>query len=225
MARGGLIALALLLVAGFVAPPWTARAAVTAGSQSGETAGPAAEQPELESDEPESEPERSGPLAPDYGFLDSLKLPWRCGDREPRVVTLDWEGGGHRSLPFSLDFEHPSGGGSIRGSELLAPTSGTVTKATTPIPIYGYWVQIDAGNGWQIFLAHLDGPSPAGPYVSTGDVVGHVGNSGTDHYHIHLEIRWNGGHSHIDHAHSIFGYPRKAFHHKKQKPFTSTNCP
>lgn len=163
--------------------------------------------------------------AADYRFLDTLKLPWRCGDREPRLLTLDWTMAGHAQLPFSLDLAHSAGGEFVRGTEVLAPTSGTVTKATTPVWMYGYWVQIDAGNGWQVFIAHLNGPSMAGPRVSTGDVVGKLGSSGTEEAHIHIEVRENGGKPDVARIERVYGRPRDDFRYAPNRTFTSNNCP
>ena len=164
--------------------------------------------------------------AQDYGFLDSLKLSWRCGEKEPRLLTQDWQDhwavGG--AVGFALDFGHQNGGEYIRGTDVLAPMSGTVTKGTDPGTGYGNWVKIDAGNGWSVLLAHLAEPSPAGNSVNTGDVVGHAGNSGTSIPHIHVEVRlWN-GRPDVNQISRIFGHPRDDFLYAPNKTFYSNNC-
>lgn len=149
-------------------------------------------------------------------------LPWRCGDKEPRRLSQDWIG--HRAVGFALDFGHPNGGEYVRGTDILAPMGGSVTKGYIRGENYGNWVKIDAGNGWSVLLAHLAEPSPAPSTVKTGDVVGHVGSSGTEIPHIHVEVRLNNGMPDTNQITRIFGHPRDDFLYAPNKPFYSNNC-
>ena len=168
-------------------------------------------------------PRPGQPATTDYRFLASLKLPWQRGDTEPRLLTQDWQD--HNVVGFALDFGHAQGGVYLQDTVLLAPMSGTVTTGTDPGTGYGHWVKIDAGNGWQVLLAHLASPSllPNGARVRTGQVVGYVGNSGNVPVHIHVEVRLHDAMPDVTRIERIFGRLRDDFRYPSPELWTSTN--
>ena len=164
------------------------------------------------------EPQPPGsPSQADYGFLDSLQLPWRCGDHEPRRLNQDWIG--HDAVGFALDFSAPY------QSDVLAPMAGTLRKyqdfsSAGPGKGLGYYVIIDAGNGWQVLLAHLDHPSSLSDgHVDVGAVVGSAGGSGGWPVHIHVEVRLNNARPDFSQVSRIFGHSRDDFKWDNSNPY------
>jgi murein DD-endopeptidase MepM/ murein hydrolase activator NlpD len=112
------------------------------------------------------------------------------------------QGFGCSSLPFyqydpdfgcpvhtGLDLAAPS------GTPLLAAGSGTVTVAGWSNSGFGYYVEIDHGNGLRTLYGHMvRQPSVArGQQVNRGDVIGAVGSTGiSTGPHVHFEVRLNG---------------------------------
>ncbi len=112
------------------------------------------------------------------------------------------QGFGCSSLPFyqydpdfgcpvhtGLDLAAPS------GTPLVAAGSGTVTVAGWSNSGFGYYVEIDHGDGLRTLYGHMvRQPSVArGQRVNRGDVIGAVGSTGiSTGPHVHFEVRLNG---------------------------------
>ena len=85
--------------------------------------------------------------------------------------------------------------GAPRGTAIYAPLSGTVraTGNTDAVPgcySWGKWTLIDHANGLSTLYAHQDviGVS-AGQRVTTGDIIGYVGNTGfSTGPHLHFTV-------------------------------------
>lgn len=118
----------------------------------------------------------------DYDFPNTLKFPWCAGEKEPRGLTQDWVD--HDATGLALDFgrsqnEQGVQGPPVRGTLVLAPMAGTVRKVPDSGTTLGNFVEIDAGNGWVMRLAHLEAiDENLGDIVSTGDIVGTLGDNG-----------------------------------------------
>lgn len=80
-----------------------------------------------------------------------------------------------------------------RGTPILATGDGTV-KLATWTQGYGRLVVIDHGHGYSSFYGHADKLMVrAGDHVRRGQVVSHMGNTGTSTgNHVHYEIRFKG---------------------------------
>lgn len=96
---------------------------------------------------------------------------------------------GGRPYHSGVDFGAP------RGTPIYAPLTGTVraTGNTDLVPgcySWGKWTLIDHANGLSTMYAHQDviGVSP-GQKVSTGDVIGYIGNTGfSTGPHLHFTV-------------------------------------
>lgn len=86
-----------------------------------------------------------------------------------------------------LDFGAPT------GTSIKAAAEGTVTFSGWNSGGYGYLVIISHGNGVQTYYGHCSELlCKVGDYVTTGDVIAKVGNTGDSHgSHLHFEIRVN----------------------------------
>ena len=113
-------------------------------------------------------------IAPVKGMI-SYGYAWR---RDPFT--------GQRAFHKGLDIVAP------RGTRVLAPADGVVTKAGRD-PGYGNVIYISHGNGVSTRYAHLDGFAVnAGQEVSRGDVLGYLGNTGRSlGAHLHYEVLVN----------------------------------
>jgi murein DD-endopeptidase MepM/ murein hydrolase activator NlpD len=82
------------------------------------------------------------------------------------------------------------------GAPIGAAHSGVVTFAGgDPCCSYGYYVDIDHGDGWLTRYGHLIAPPPvrAGQAVAQGTVIGYAGTTGdSTGVHLHFEIRHEG---------------------------------
>lgn len=97
---------------------------------------------------------------------------------------------GYRSYDRShtgVDFAVPE------GTPVKAPSDGQVTHAG-PLGQWGYAVEIDHGEGWSTFYAHLERTAVrVGARVGTGDLIGLSGTSGiSTGPHVHVELRFRG---------------------------------
>ncbi len=96
------------------------------------------------------------------------------------------------SHPLGIDIDlYGRGGAAIR-----AARGGVVTFAGgNPCCSYGYYVEIDHGDGYRTLYAHFSGPPPVriGQTVSQGQVVGYAGSTGySTGTHLHFEVRRGG---------------------------------
>ncbi len=82
------------------------------------------------------------------------------------------------------------------GEPIRAARGGTVTYAGgNPCCSYGYYVEVDHGDGMRTLYAHFNSPPPVriGQTVSQGQVVGYAGTTGySTGTHLHFEIRRSG---------------------------------
>jgi murein DD-endopeptidase MepM/ murein hydrolase activator NlpD len=96
--------------------------------------------------------------------------------------------GNHRGIDIS--------GANASGSLVVAGASGVVTEAGWSTGGYGNYVMIDHGNGVETLYAHMLDNSlmvSAGDYVTKGQAIGRVGNTGYSFgAHLHFEVRING---------------------------------
>lgn len=90
-------------------------------------------------------------------------------------------------------------GGGIYGQPIVAADSGYVMfagfgSAANSHNRYGYCVDIDHGNGYSTRYAHCSALTVStGTYVTKGQVIGYVGNTGESYgAHLHFEIRYYG---------------------------------
>lgn len=100
-------------------------------------------------------------------------------------------GSGHKGYDIS--------GGGIYGAPIVAASSGTVIfagygSAANSHNRYGYCVDIDHGSGIATRYAHCSALTVStGDYVTEGQVIGYVGNTGESYgAHLHFEVRVNG---------------------------------
>lgn len=81
----------------------------------------------------------------------------------------------------------------VTGTPIYAAKSGTVT-VTTYNSVYGYYVQINHGDGFSSLYAHMTHyiVSP-GQTVSAGQIIGYMGSTGwSTGAHLHFTIYYNG---------------------------------
>jgi murein DD-endopeptidase MepM/ murein hydrolase activator NlpD len=82
------------------------------------------------------------------------------------------------------------------GAPIVAARAGTVIFAGgNPCCSYGYYVQVDHGDGFMTLYAHFQAPPPVkiGQRVEQGQVVGYAGTTGNSTgVHLHFELRWAG---------------------------------
>ena len=87
------------------------------------------------------------------------------------------------------------------GTPIYAADAGTVIAAqwhNHPTASWGYYVEIDHGNGYKTLYGHMSSIAVSqGQAVTQGQVIGYVGNTGdvrgaNGGYHLHLELRING---------------------------------
>jgi murein DD-endopeptidase MepM/ murein hydrolase activator NlpD len=82
------------------------------------------------------------------------------------------------------------------GAPIVAARGGVVTFAGgNPCCSYGYYVEIDHGDGFRTLYAHLNAPPPVriGQQVGQGQVIGYAGTTGySTGVHLHFEIRRGG---------------------------------
>ncbi len=98
---------------------------------------------------------------------------------------------GHKGIDISA--------GGIYGQPIVAADSGYVMfagfgSAANSHNRYGYCVDIDHGNGYATRYAHCSALTVStGTYVTKGQVIGYVGNTGESYgAHLHFEIRYYG---------------------------------
>lgn len=86
------------------------------------------------------------------------------------------------------------GNGKLYGAPVYASRSGTVITAVTSDYGYGIYVIIDHGDGFSTLYAHMSTRYVSkGDYVTQGQMIGRVGNTGTStNAHLHFEVRYYG---------------------------------
>ncbi|GLF96495.1 M23 family metallopeptidase [Streptomyces yaizuensis] len=127
-----------------------------------------------------AEEERLKRLAGSFSMpLSSYTLTSTYGQSGPM-----WSSGQHTGL----DFAAPA------GTPLKAVGTGTVKSAGWS-GSYGYQVILQLSDGTEIMYAHMHSMTvSAGQQVSTGDMVGRVGDTGnTSGAHLHMEVKTSGG--------------------------------
>lgn len=115
-----------------------------------------------------------------------LQVPFRCGEAWPVKTYSD-----HTPNRLAVDFN--IAGSSDAGRPVLASASGKVIGVSKKYTSYGHAVEIDHGNGWRSFYAHLQEDSIAvsvGQQVSPITQIGRVGSTGkSTGPHLHYEQR------------------------------------
>ena len=155
---------------------------------------------------PPEELERSRP-APSYApalppppapVAEVAVRPQPAPQPRPQALSFGWPafgpissyfGPGH---PLGIDIDQFS----TPRAPVVASAAGVVAFAGgDPCCGYGYWVEIDHGNGYTTRYAHFSA-WPAvrpGQWVNAGDLLGYNGRTGyATGYHVHFEIRRNG---------------------------------
>lgn len=123
---------------------------------------------ELRDSTPSVRPIRAGYLSSRYG-------------RRPDPFT------GHPTMHRGLDFAAPV------GTPVLAPASGRVKRASRRGSL-GLLIEVDHGNGLLTRYGHMDSFAvQRGDWVTRGQVIGRVGNTGrSTGPHLHYEVVQNG---------------------------------
>ena len=106
---------------------------------------------------------------------------------------------GHRVDPITGEVSSHTGTdiACAEGTPILAAADGIVTVANGLDSwggSYGYYIQIDHGNGLETLYAHCSAICvTTGQQVQAGEVIGYVGHTGrATGSHLHLEVRING---------------------------------
>ena len=130
--------------------------------------------------------------------LDSVTLRNAMGDlfKMPIAAPFRWTSmygprtdpiAGHKSFHTGVDMACP------KGTPILASMSGRVTK-TGVTRVYGNYVIIDHGNGYQTLYAHMSKIiATEGQWVNQGTRIGLVGSTGySTGPHLHFTVYKNG---------------------------------
>jgi len=145
-----------------------------------------------------------------------FEMPFGCGQQ--------WQGktyDGHGDNDYALDLNWGSGWDD-HGKPVVASAPGVVHRRVTSSG--NHIVEIDHGGGWSTEYRHFDQFDIAeGVYVSQGQFVGRVGNSGDSTApHLHHEQQYNNVSQHIYwHGSAITYYKGSG----NGPTFTSYNCP
>jgi murein DD-endopeptidase MepM/ murein hydrolase activator NlpD len=119
------------------------------------------------------------------------------------IATGAWVCPVQGARAFSDDFGQPRSGGrrhqgndilSPRGTPVVVPVSGTVTRRDNDLGGISFWEVGDDGNAY--YGAHMDYWAGVSGHVSAGTQVGGVGNTGDARggpTHLHFEIHPGGG--------------------------------
>jgi len=103
-----------------------------------------------------------------FGALEAIKQPYN-------VKYPEW-GDRHNGIDFA----------GKEGIKVVSASDGKVTFVGKKI---GNTVIVNAGEGYQITYAHLQDISvKKGQKIQAGDLIGHLGNTGTTNPHLHFEV-------------------------------------
>ena len=127
---------------------------------------------------------------------EAARVPNSGGWVRPCAYTVLTSAYGWRIHPItgSESFHNGVDLANVSGTPIYAAKSGTVT-VTTYNSVYGYYVQINHGDGFSSLYAHLTHyiVSP-GQTVSAGQIIGYMGSTGwSTGPHLHFTIYYNGG--------------------------------
>lgn len=124
--------------------------------------------------------------------LDSTSLKEAMGELFRAPLSINWRISspyGYRADPFTGNRSFHTGMDLVvpRGTSVKAAMAGTVSTAGYS-NVYGNYVIMNHGNGYQTMYAHFMSPAPvkSGQSVSQGGVIGYVGSTGYstgDHLH------------------------------------------
>lgn len=124
---------------------------------------------------------------PERYFDGALSLPAAAPVTSSFGTRRSYNGGAYDRFHTGTDFGGPP------GSPIYAPADGRVVLIQT-LSIYGLFTVID--HGWGVYTAYAHQSETAvqmGQEVSTGDVIGAIGNSGrSSGPHLHWEVWVNG---------------------------------
>ena len=107
------------------------------------------------------------------------------------LITSYWgDDRGHKGVDLATY-------GSAYGLPIVAAQCGTVTIANNSDEWgdgWGYYIQIDHGNGYATLYAHCSSVIVSvGQYVERGQLIGYIGNTGNSYgAHLHFECWYNG---------------------------------
>jgi len=103
-----------------------------------------------------------------FGALQAIKQPYN-------VKYPEW-GDRHDGIDFA----------GREGIEIVSASAGRVTFAGKKV---GNTVEVSTTSGYRITYAHLkDMAVKKGQYIKTGDLLGHLGNTGTINPHLHFQV-------------------------------------
>lgn len=123
-------------------------------------------------------------------------------DNTPRIIVSgDWVCPVQGAVSFTSSFGEPRNGHTHQGVDMFAAT-GTPLVAVVSGSLFfqsdtlgGLAAYVTGSDGTTYYYAHLDGYVGGGRPVSTGELIGHVGNTGDASggpSHLHFEIRPGG---------------------------------
>ena len=106
-----------------------------------------------------------------YGWFGALKA-----IKQPYNIKYPLWGDRHNGIDFA----------GREGLEVVSASTGKVVFAGQKI---GNTVEIDAGNGYKITYGHLQNISvKKGQILQIGDLIGHLGKTGTTNPHLHFQV-------------------------------------
>lgn len=127
----------------------------------------------------------AGPTQSEALNINTFQLPFPCGEV--------WSGQTRTNhVPRrAVDFNHA--GGDL-GRRVVASASGRVRVVANYSGGYGRWIEITHGDGYATRYAHLSSQSVrVGQWVSRGQTIGRVGNTGgSTGSHLHYERLYRG---------------------------------
>ncbi len=131
--------------------------------------------------------------------MDSTSLRQALGELFKHPLSVRWRlssNYGYRADPFTgvRSFHTGTDFAVAKGTPVRAAMSGTVSTSGYS-SIYGYYVIVNHGNGYQTLYAHFMEPAPVkkGQNVSQSSIIGYVGSTGySTGNHLHFSVYKNG---------------------------------